>query len=117
MLSNTRPLTSPTREPPASTVRTKLLAMMDNLKAGMAKCLQELKEEEIMPLSDYMMKISNTVFNQAETLQKVECNLDVATQNISKLDTRLSQKEIYTVQQKDINRCIFDIANLDQNNK
>ena len=118
MLSNTKPLTSPTREPPASAVRTELLAMMDNLRANMGKRLQELKEEEIMPLSDFMKKISTTVFTQADTLQKVECNLDVATQNISKLDTRLtSQKEIYAVQRKDINRCIFDIANLDQKNK
>eukprot|EP00957_Ditylum_brightwellii_P003352 253787-Ditylum_brightwellii.AAC.1 len=70
MLSNTKPSTSPTREPPASAVRTELLAMMDNLKAGMAKRLQELKEEEIMPLSDYITKISTTVFTQADTLQK-----------------------------------------------
>eukprot|EP00957_Ditylum_brightwellii_P080427 6117409-Ditylum_brightwellii.AAC.1 len=103
MLSNTRPSTLPTREPPASAVRTKLIAMMVNLKAGMAKHLQELKDEEIMPLSDYMDKISTTVFNQAETLQKVECNLNVATQNISRIKTRLNmQKEIYAVQRKDI---------------
>ena len=71
-----------------------------------------------MPLTDYMTKISTTVFNQADSLQKIECNLDVATQNISKLETRpTSQKEIYSDQRKDINRCISDIASLDQNNK
>eukprot|EP00957_Ditylum_brightwellii_P148256 11287940-Ditylum_brightwellii.AAC.1 len=91
---------------------------MDNLKANMAKRIQELKEKEIMPLADFMTKISTNVFSTEESLQKVKCNLDVATQNISKLETRLtSQEEIYSDQQKDINRCISDIANLDQNNK
>ena len=118
MISNTKLSISPTREPQASAVRTELITMMENLKANMKKRLQELKEEEIMPLADYMEKISTTVFTQADALQKVECNLDVATQNISRLDTRLtSQKEIYAVQRKDINGCMFNIANLDQNNK
>eukprot|EP00957_Ditylum_brightwellii_P138912 10588201-Ditylum_brightwellii.AAC.1 len=71
-----------------------------------------------MPLADFMTKISTTVFTQEESLQKVKCNLDVMTQNISKLKTRLtSQKELYVDQQKDVNRCILDIASLDQNNK
>eukprot|EP00957_Ditylum_brightwellii_P195522 14898223-Ditylum_brightwellii.AAC.1 len=63
---------------------------MENLKANMAKCLQELKEEKIMPLADFMTKISTTVFTHEESLQKVKCNLDVATQNIFKLETRLT---------------------------
>eukprot|EP00957_Ditylum_brightwellii_P032777 2484719-Ditylum_brightwellii.AAC.1 len=91
---------------------------MDNLKANMAKCLQELKEEETMPLADFMTKISTTVISNEESLQKVKSNLDVATQNISKLETRLNtQKGIYSTQHKDINRCISDIASHDQNNK
>eukprot|EP00957_Ditylum_brightwellii_P103973 7922261-Ditylum_brightwellii.AAC.1 len=60
MLSNTKPSTLPTQEPPASAVCTKLLGMMETLKVNMAKRLQELKEEEIMPLTDYMTKISNS---------------------------------------------------------
>eukprot|EP00957_Ditylum_brightwellii_P038725 2926991-Ditylum_brightwellii.AAC.1 len=84
----------------------------------MAKHLQELKEEEIMPLADFMEKNSTTIFTHEESLQKVECNLNVATQNISTLNKRLTrQKEIYSDQQKDTNRCISDITSLDQNNK
>eukprot|EP00957_Ditylum_brightwellii_P090216 6871094-Ditylum_brightwellii.AAC.1 len=63
---------------------------MDKLKADMAKRLQDLNEMEIMSLTAYMAKISNTVLAHDDTLQKVECNLDVATQNISRLDTRLT---------------------------
>eukprot|EP00957_Ditylum_brightwellii_P021044 1585578-Ditylum_brightwellii.AAC.1 len=96
MHSSTRPSILPTCEPLASAVRTELLEMMDKLKANMAKRLQDLKEMEIMPLDDFMSKVSDTVLAHDDTLQKVECNLNVAIQNISKLDTRLtSQKEIY----------------------
>eukprot|EP00957_Ditylum_brightwellii_P033576 2545042-Ditylum_brightwellii.AAC.1 len=70
---------------------------MEHLKANMTKRLQELKEEDIMPLADFMSKINTTVFTHEESLQKVECNLDITTQNISKLETRLTnQKEIYS---------------------
>eukprot|EP00957_Ditylum_brightwellii_P024706 1866540-Ditylum_brightwellii.AAC.1 len=108
----------PTSKPPASAARDKLLLMMSNLKANMAKRLQELKEEEIMPIADFTAKVSTIVFSNEESLQKVKSNLDVMTQNISKLETRLTiQKEIYSTQQKDINRCVSDIASHDQNNK
>eukprot|EP00957_Ditylum_brightwellii_P160173 12193978-Ditylum_brightwellii.AAC.1 len=60
MHSSTRPSTLPTSEPPASAVCNKLLEMMENLKANMTNHLQELKEEEIMPLADFMTKISTT---------------------------------------------------------
>eukprot|EP00957_Ditylum_brightwellii_P058972 4472039-Ditylum_brightwellii.AAC.1 len=60
MLSNTKPSTLPTREPPTSAVRIELHAMMDKLKADMAKRLQDLKEMEIMSLTAYMDKISDT---------------------------------------------------------
>eukprot|EP00957_Ditylum_brightwellii_P146935 11186683-Ditylum_brightwellii.AAC.1 len=61
----------------------------------MAKHLQELKEEEIMPIADFMTKISITSFSNEESLQKVKSNLDTVTQNISKLKTKLvMQKEI-----------------------
>eukprot|EP00957_Ditylum_brightwellii_P130200 9932324-Ditylum_brightwellii.AAC.1 len=91
---------------------------MDNLKSNMAKYLQELKEEEIMSLADFMTKISTTVIPNEESLQKVKSNLNIVTQNISKLKTRLNkQKETYSTQHKDINRCILDIAIHDKNNK
>eukprot|EP00957_Ditylum_brightwellii_P203616 15335457-Ditylum_brightwellii.AAC.1 len=67
---STRPSTLPTSEPPASAVRNELLEMMDNLKANMVKRPQELKEEEIMPLADFMTKISNNVISTEESLQK-----------------------------------------------
>eukprot|EP00957_Ditylum_brightwellii_P007258 551605-Ditylum_brightwellii.AAC.1 len=59
----------------------------------MAKHLQELKEEEIMLLADFMTKISTTVISNEESLQKVESNLDIVTQNISKLETRLNMQK------------------------
>eukprot|EP00957_Ditylum_brightwellii_P044397 3369317-Ditylum_brightwellii.AAC.1 len=112
------PAPDPVSEPPASAVHNELLKMMKNLKANMAKRLQELKEEKIMSLADFMTKISNTVFTHEESLQKVESNLYIVTQNISKLETRINtQKEIYSTQRKDINRCILDISSLVQNNK
>eukprot|EP00957_Ditylum_brightwellii_P173018 13172269-Ditylum_brightwellii.AAC.1 len=84
----------------------------------MAKRLQELKEEEIILLADFMAKISTNVLSNDKSLQKVKCNLNVAIQNISKLETRLNaQKEIYSTQRKDINRCILYIASYDQSNK
>eukprot|EP00957_Ditylum_brightwellii_P187129 14252770-Ditylum_brightwellii.AAC.1 len=60
MHSSTRSSTLPTSEPSVSAVRNKLLEMVENLKANMAKRLQELEEEEIMPLADFMTKISTT---------------------------------------------------------
>eukprot|EP00957_Ditylum_brightwellii_P011060 838515-Ditylum_brightwellii.AAC.1 len=60
MQSSTRPSTLPTSKPLASAVRNKLLLMMENLKANMAKRLQELKEEKIMPLADFVTKMSTT---------------------------------------------------------
>eukprot|EP00957_Ditylum_brightwellii_P183901 14008080-Ditylum_brightwellii.AAC.1 len=84
--------------------------MTENLKANMVKRLQELKEKEIMPLADFMRKISTTVISNEESLQKVKSNLNVATQTISKLKTKLTmQKEIYSTQQKEkLNKAIHD---------
>eukprot|EP00957_Ditylum_brightwellii_P022405 1690709-Ditylum_brightwellii.AAC.1 len=66
---------------------------MDNLKANTANHLQELKKEEILTLADFMTKISTTVISNEESLQKDESNLDIATQNISKLETRLTMQK------------------------
>eukprot|EP00957_Ditylum_brightwellii_P017877 1346202-Ditylum_brightwellii.AAC.1 len=64
-----------------------------------------------------MSKLSTTVFSNEESLQKVESSLDVVTQTVSKCDTKLTmQKEIYSIQQNDINKCILDIASHGQNN-
>eukprot|EP00957_Ditylum_brightwellii_P182810 13924601-Ditylum_brightwellii.AAC.1 len=83
----------PTSKPSASTVCNKLLLMMDILKANMTKRLQELKEEEIIPLADFMTNISTTAISNEESLQKVKSNLNAATQNISKLETRLTMQK------------------------
>eukprot|EP00957_Ditylum_brightwellii_P075847 5764585-Ditylum_brightwellii.AAC.1 len=65
-----------------------------------------------------MTKISTTVISNEESLKKIKSKLNSMTQNISKLKPRLNtQKEIYSTECKDINRCILDIASHDQNNK
>eukprot|EP00957_Ditylum_brightwellii_P208859 15359277-Ditylum_brightwellii.AAC.1 len=113
--SSNKPLTMPTSKPTSSTVCNELILMMDEMRSNMTKRLQELKEEEIMPIAEYISKISTMVYTNEESLQKIKSNLDVVTQTVSKLDTKLTmQKEIYSIQQKDINICISDIASHNQ---
>eukprot|EP00957_Ditylum_brightwellii_P089365 6804270-Ditylum_brightwellii.AAC.1 len=72
---------------------------MEKMKSNMNRRLQELKEEEIMSIKDYMSKLSATGVSNRESLQKIKSNLDIITQNVSKLDSRLSmEKEIYSNQ-------------------
>eukprot|EP00957_Ditylum_brightwellii_P184646 14062905-Ditylum_brightwellii.AAC.1 len=66
--SSIKPLTTSTSKPTASAVCIELILMMDKMRSNMTKCLQELKEEEIMPITEYMSKVSTSVFSNEESL-------------------------------------------------
>eukprot|EP00957_Ditylum_brightwellii_P025267 1912602-Ditylum_brightwellii.AAC.1 len=84
--------TTPNSEPTTSAVPDELLLMMTNLKANMAKRLQELKEEEIMFIAKFMMKISTTAYSNEASLKKILPNLNIVAQNVSKLDYQLNKE-------------------------
>eukprot|EP00957_Ditylum_brightwellii_P104518 7963708-Ditylum_brightwellii.AAC.1 len=108
----------PTSKHTAYKVQEELILMMDTMRSSMTTQLQELQEEKILPITEYITKISSTVLSNEESLQKIRYNLNTLTQTISKLDTKqIMQKEINSAQQKDINKCTSGIASHDQNNK
>eukprot|EP00957_Ditylum_brightwellii_P026206 1982032-Ditylum_brightwellii.AAC.1 len=77
-----------------------------------------MQQKQTIKLNGYLSKLNTTVISNTDSLEKIESNLDVVTQTISKLDTRLSmEKEIYSNQQRDINKCINEIKRHVQENK
>eukprot|EP00957_Ditylum_brightwellii_P135112 10301512-Ditylum_brightwellii.AAC.1 len=79
---------------------------------------QARQQKNLDYINSCLSTFSSKVISNADSIKKTESKLNVATQNISKLETKLdSQKEIYSSQQKDINRCIITISSFDQNNK
>eukprot|EP00957_Ditylum_brightwellii_P163822 12471495-Ditylum_brightwellii.AAC.1 len=83
----------------------------------MAKRLQELREEKIMPIQDFMMKVSTTTYSNKASLTKIKSNLNSVTQTVSKHDHQLNkEQEIYIEQQKAINNCITKAESHVQNN-
>eukprot|EP00957_Ditylum_brightwellii_P011727 885594-Ditylum_brightwellii.AAC.1 len=68
----------------------------------MAKHLQELKEDKIMPIADFLMKISATAYSNKASLQKVKSNLNTVTQNVSRLDCRIAEAESHVQNNKAI---------------
>eukprot|EP00957_Ditylum_brightwellii_P187203 14257492-Ditylum_brightwellii.AAC.1 len=116
--SGNKPLTTPTCEPTTSAIPDELLLMMSKLQANMAKCLQELKEEEIMSITEFMMEISVNTYSNEVSLKKIKSNLNSVTQTVSKLDHRLyKEQESYIEEQKAINTCITEAESHVQNNK
>eukprot|EP00957_Ditylum_brightwellii_P125624 9575327-Ditylum_brightwellii.AAC.1 len=80
--------------------------------------IQDMQQRQANILNCYLSKLSTTVVSNTESLKKIKSNLNVMTQTISKLNTRLNmEKEIYSNQQKDINNCIIEIEMHVQNNK
>eukprot|EP00957_Ditylum_brightwellii_P001285 100855-Ditylum_brightwellii.AAC.1 len=97
--SGNKPLTTPTGEPMMSAIPDKLLEMMTKLQATMANQLQELREEEIMPIQEFMMKVSATTYSNEASLKKIESNLNSMIQTVSKHDHQLNKaQEIYIEQ-------------------
>eukprot|EP00957_Ditylum_brightwellii_P145629 11088053-Ditylum_brightwellii.AAC.1 len=102
----------------ASEVCAELMSMMDKMISNMTKQLQELKEEKIMPITEYMAKFSTTIFSNGDSLQKIEFKLDTMSHNDSKIDYKLNKAEkIYADQQKATNQCITKVESHVQNNK
>eukprot|EP00957_Ditylum_brightwellii_P101780 7757032-Ditylum_brightwellii.AAC.1 len=107
----------PTDKPTTSAIPDKLLEMMQKMQANIAKRIQELKEEQIMPMQEFMMKVSATAYSNQASLKIIEFNLNSVTQAVSKHDHQLNKKhEIYIEQQKAINSCITKAESHVQNN-
>eukprot|EP00957_Ditylum_brightwellii_P002308 177840-Ditylum_brightwellii.AAC.1 len=119
--SSNRPSTTPTGEPPASAVHDELLLMMQKMENSLKRDTQDIQERQQRQahrLTDYISELSTKVISNTESLKKVESNLNVVTQTVSKFKIKLViQKEIYFTHQKDINKCITDIASNDLSNK
>eukprot|EP00957_Ditylum_brightwellii_P196597 14979250-Ditylum_brightwellii.AAC.1 len=79
---------------------------------------QERQQRKANRFTCYISELSTKVISNTESLQKVESNLNIMIQTVSKFKHKLvMQKEIYFTHLKDINSCISIIASLDQNNK
>eukprot|EP00957_Ditylum_brightwellii_P036024 2729302-Ditylum_brightwellii.AAC.2 len=85
---------------------------------SMNKQLLDMERGQFNTLSSCMADVTTKIKSNEEYLEKIEYNLSVVTQTISKFEHKIViQKEIYSTLQKDINSCISDIASHDQNKK
>eukprot|EP00957_Ditylum_brightwellii_P126276 9627248-Ditylum_brightwellii.AAC.1 len=79
---------------------------------------QARQQKNLNYFNSCLSTFSSTVFSNEESLKKIESNLNIMTQTVSKFNHKLViQKEIYSTNQKDISSCISTIASHDQNNK
>eukprot|EP00957_Ditylum_brightwellii_P035367 2682027-Ditylum_brightwellii.AAC.1 len=79
---------------------------------------QARQQKNLNYFNSCLSTLISTAFSNKESLKKIEPNLNIVTQTVSKFEIKLTmQKEIYSTQGKGINRCILDISNYDQNNK
>eukprot|EP00957_Ditylum_brightwellii_P065225 4946605-Ditylum_brightwellii.AAC.1 len=77
-----------------------------------------MEREHFITFLSCMSDVTTKIASNEESFKKIKSNLDTMIQTIPKLDTKLAnQKEIYFIQQKDINKYISDIASHGQNNK
>eukprot|EP00957_Ditylum_brightwellii_P061396 4660381-Ditylum_brightwellii.AAC.1 len=68
---------------------------MQKFQTDMHNDFQARQQKNLDYFNSCLSTLSSTVISNADSLKKTESKLDVATQNISKLETKLdSQKEI-----------------------
>eukprot|EP00957_Ditylum_brightwellii_P042851 3243734-Ditylum_brightwellii.AAC.1 len=78
---------------------------------------QKLQEAQSNGFNGYLSKLSTTVISHTNYLMKIESDLNIVTQTITKLDHQLNkEQEIYIEQQKYINSCITRAESHMQNN-
>eukprot|EP00957_Ditylum_brightwellii_P202651 15331112-Ditylum_brightwellii.AAC.1 len=87
------------------------------MKANMAKHIQELKEEQIMSIQEFIKKVSATAYSIEASVKIIKSDLNAMYQTVSKHDHQLNkEQDIYIEQQKAINSCITKAESHVQNN-
>eukprot|EP00957_Ditylum_brightwellii_P113727 8670947-Ditylum_brightwellii.AAC.1 len=105
--SGNKSLTMPTSEPTEPNVRDEHILMMHKMQFDMDNNFKVRQQKHLDFFNSCLSTLSSTVVLNEESLKKLESNLNIMTQTVSKFEHKLvMQKEIYSTHQKDISGCI-----------